>query len=242
MLVDHEKCTGCGLCVPYCPVQAISVVDRKAHIDQEACLECGTCGRNRVVKCPRQALYENPNVYKRPRSIRKYFSDPMATHLETKVPGRGTEEVKSNDVTGRVKRGQVGIAIEVGRPSVGASYRDVEKITMALAKHQISYEELNPITYLMEDVAKGTFTEEAKQSRVVSAIIEFVAPENQLEEILGTLKEVAKEIDTVFSLDLIARFTEDNKIPVFPELERLGIEPRPNAKINLGLGRPIKEE
>jgi hypothetical protein len=166
----------------------------------------------------------------------------MATHVETKVPGRGTEEVKSNDVTGRVKRGQVGIAIEVGRPSVGASYRDVEKITMALAKHQISYEELNPLTHLMEDVSKGTFTEEAKQARVVSAIIEFVVPESQLEEILVTLMDVAKKIDTVFSLDLIARFPEDGSLPTFPQLERLGIQPRPNNKINLGLGRPLKEE
>lgn len=242
MLVDHDKCIGCGICVPYCPVQAISVKDGKAHIDQEACLECGTCGRDRIVKCPRGALYENPDIYKRPRSIRKYFSDPMAYHVETKVPGRGTEEVKSNDVTGRVKRGQVGIAIEVGRPSVGASYRDVEKITMALAKHQIRYEDQNPITYLMDDVSKGTFTEEAKQSKVVSAIIEFVVPESQLEDILKTLMDVEKEIDTVFSLDLIARFREDNSIPTFPQLERLGIEPRPNAKINLGMGRPLKEE
>jgi len=242
MLVDHDKCIGCGICVPYCPVQAISVQDGKAHIDQEACLECGTCGRDRIVKCPRGALYENPDIYKRPRSIRKYFSDPMAYHVETKVPGRGTEEVKSNDVTGRVKRGQVGIAIEVGRPSVGASYRDVEKITMALAKHQIRYEDQNPITYLMDDVSKGTFTEEAKQSKVVSAIIEFVVPESQLEDILKTLMDVEKEIDTVFSLDLIARFREDNSIPTFPQLERLGIEPRPNAKINLGMGRPLKEE
>lgn len=242
MLVDHEKCSGCGICVPYCPVQAISIRDRKAYIDQEVCLECGTCGRQRIVKCPRQALYESPDVFKRPRSIRKYFSDPMATHVETKVPGRGTEEVKSNDVTGRVKRGQVGIAIEVGRPSVGASYRDVEKITMALAKHQISYEELNPLTHLMEDVSKGTFTEEAKQARVVSAIIEFVVPESQLEEILVTLMNVAKKIDTVFSLDLIARFPEDGSLPTFPQLERLGIQPRPNNKINLGLGRPLKEE
>ena len=242
MLVSQEKCSGCGVCIPYCPARAISISDKKANIDQELCLECGTCGRINIVKCPRQALYENPDVFKRPRSIRKYFSDPMATHLETKVPGRGTEEVKSNDVTGRVKKGQVGIAIEVGRPSVGASYHDVEKITMALAKYNIKYEELNPITHLMNEVSKGTFTEEAKQARVVSTIIEFVVPENQLEDILSTLMEVSKKIDTVFSLDVIARFQADYELPAFPAFERLGIEPRPNNKINLGLGRPLKEE
>ncbi len=242
MLINEERCIGCCMCVPYCPANAISVEEQKAHIDQEACLECGTCGRLRIVKCPKQAIYENPDIFKRPRSIRKYFSDPMATHVETKVPGRGTEEVKSNDVTGRVKKGQVGLAIEVGRPSLGASYRDVEKITMALAQYHVVYEEKNPITHLLQDISRGIFTEEAKQCRVISTIIEFVVPESQLRDILRTLMEVQKEIDTVFSLDLIARFREEYEMPVFAELEEFGISPRPNSKINLGMGKPIKEE
>lgn len=36
------------------------------------------------------------------------------------VPGRGTEEVKTNDVTGRVDKKHYGIAVEMGRPSVAA--------------------------------------------------------------------------------------------------------------------------
>ena len=105
MVVDQELCIGCGRCVPYCPVRAISIVNKKAVIDQELCVECGTCGRkNNIVKCPRNALHEREDVTKHPRSIRKFFSDPMATHVETKVPGRGTEEVKTNDVTGRVDK------------------------------------------------------------------------------------------------------------------------------------------
>ncbi|BCV24815.1 DUF362 domain-containing protein [Gelria sp. Kuro-4] len=242
MHIDQEKCIGCGICVSYCPANAITVENRKARIDAGKCLECGTCGRTRVVRCPRGAITEEETVYQRPRSIRKYFSDPMAYHVETKVPGRGTEEVKTNDVTGRVRRGQVGIAIEMGRPVLGASFVDIEKVTMALAREGITtFERDNPLTHLMADPARGIFTEEAKQCRVVSAIIEFTIPVEMLERTVATLKEVAKEIDTVFSLDLICRLDENGSIPVMAQLESLGIKPRLNAKINLGLGKPLKE-
>jgi hypothetical protein len=47
--------------------------------------------------------------------------------------GRGTAEVKTNDVTGRVKEGEAGFVIEFGRPSVGARFRDIQEMTKALA-------------------------------------------------------------------------------------------------------------
>jgi len=241
MLIDKEKCSGCGICLPYCPYAAISIADEVAAIDQDKCVECGNCIRERVVRCPQKAIYEpREQIIGTPREIRRYFSDPATTHGITGVPGRGTEEVKTNDVTGRVCRGEIGIAIEMGRPCLGTNYAEVEKVTTALVRFGIEFEECNPLTHLMADPAKGTFKEEYKKETVLSSIIEFTAKIEQTEEILQVIKEVAKEIDTVFSLDLICCFDEDGTIPVLPTLQRIGMNPRQNAKVNLGLGRPYK--
>jgi len=50
--VDREKCTGCGLCVDACPVEAISLENDKAKVDEEKCTECGRC----VEECPNEAI------------------------------------------------------------------------------------------------------------------------------------------------------------------------------------------
>ena len=104
MEIDSDVCVGCGICVPYCPMTAISLNNGLAIIDLEKCVECGTC--KRVVDCPTDAITETPLEW--PRSIRKFFSDPVSEHKETGIPGRGTEEMKTNDVTERFGYGEAG--------------------------------------------------------------------------------------------------------------------------------------
>jgi|SRR5680860_205022 len=241
MLIDKDKCSGCGLCLPYCPYAAINLEDKIAVIDQDLCVECGNCIRQRVVRCPKKAIYEpRKKIYGTPREVRRFFSDPATTHGVTGVPGRGTEEVKTNDVTGRVCRGEIGIAVELGRPCLGTTFSEVEKVTTALAKLGVEFEESNPLTHLMDDPAKGTFKEEYKQETVLSAIVEFNAKIDKMTTLLTTIKKVAQEIETVFSLDLICCFEEDGSIPVLPILEQLEMSPRVNSKVNIGMGRPYR--
>ena len=61
-------------------------------------------------------LEEGVMKLRRPRSIRAAFSDPTVVHAGTGVGGRGTEEIKTNGVTGRLQEGEVGIVVEIGRP------------------------------------------------------------------------------------------------------------------------------
>ena len=239
MRIDQEKCSGCGICIPYCPANAITIVNKKAQIDEDACFECGNCSRIRVVRCPKKAFFEQPGLYEGIRAARKFFSDPMTTHSVTKIPGRGTEEVKTNDVTGRVVRGQIGIAIEMGRPCLGTSMEQVEKMTSALGTLGIEFEEMNPLTHLMDDREKGTIKPEYMNEKMVSAIIEFGIPVSQMVPVINVIKDVANKLDTVFSLDMIYRFEEDGSLPIVPVLEDMGIRVRKNSKVNLGLGRPV---
>lgn len=51
-LVDSSVCTGCGICVDVCPVQAIEMVDDIAKVNPEKCTGTGTC----VEACPVQAI------------------------------------------------------------------------------------------------------------------------------------------------------------------------------------------
>ncbi|MDZ4169297.1 MAG: DUF362 domain-containing protein [Coriobacteriia bacterium] len=51
--VGAEKCTACGKCVSWCPVDAIAITpDRIARIDYERCYGCGEC----VAACPYAAI------------------------------------------------------------------------------------------------------------------------------------------------------------------------------------------
>lgn len=41
--IDTGKCTGCRVCFKWCPVQAISLLNKKAVIDPKKCVGCGDC-------------------------------------------------------------------------------------------------------------------------------------------------------------------------------------------------------
>ncbi|HEX2924254.1 MAG TPA: (4Fe-4S)-binding protein, partial [Chloroflexota bacterium] len=211
--------------------------DGVATIDDDACVECGTC--ERAAPCPTKAIYRQPEAFKWPRSVRTAFSDPLVPHKETGVRGRGTEEVKTNDVTGRFKRGRIGMAMEFGRPGVGSDFGDVEKMTMALARIGVHFEPLNPLTFLMEDTTTGKIKDEVKGEKVLSAIVEFETEPSKLAEIVPVVREVAGQIKSVFSWCAVTRLGPNKEIPIMGRLKELGLEPRINAKVNVGLGRPL---
>jgi hypothetical protein len=215
----------------------------KSAVDQEKCYECGTCLRSEI--CPVNAIEESPGVYDYPRALRKYFSDPTAPHALTGISGRGTEESKTNDVTNRVGPGQVGFAVEVGRPTVGMSLPDVQKIARALA--QAGFNEIepeNPFNDMIRDHKTGDLKPELLTERVLSAIFETTIAPSRLGLALRTLKQVAREIDSVFVVDVITPVGPNLAIPgeILRIIETEGLTWRPNAKNNLGLGRANGEK
>lgn len=239
MYIDQEKCIQCNICIPYCPVDAI--VDNKekgiVEIVYDECVECGVCRYSEV--CPTDALTQQEMAF--PRILRSQFSNPLISHPDTGVPGRGTEEMKTNEVTGRFKKGMAGVAIEMGRPGTGTRLYDVEKIAMALAPVGVNFEPHNPVTHLMTDKSTGKMREDVLNEKSLSAIVEFDIPQSKLEAVFEALKEVTPKIDTVYSLDLACRL-EDGFNPVLEVANKSGFNVSINGKTNVGLGKPLAKE
>ena len=233
MIIDEEKCIGCESCLNWCPMGAIRMGEEKAVIDQQECVECNVC--RRVEICPVDAFAQPPLEW--PRSVRAIYSDPLNVHKETGLAGRGTEEIKTNDVTGRFRRGIAGVAIEVGRPGVGAKLKELEKLSMALARYGVAFEPKNPLTNLI-DPRTGQLPAEIREEKVLSAIIEFAVDETKLLDVLALIQETAKGLETVISMDVACRAAQDGTWPCERILKEAGISYRPNAKINVGLGKP----
>jgi len=235
---------------------------RRATINRDECVECYSCYNGlsqehlnptmvRTIRkvfqamrvrfdpepdvCPTAAF--EPDELAWPRVVRRAFSDPRVPHESTGVEGRGTEEGKTNDVSGRVKVGEVGFTIEFGRPGVGVWFRDIQKACTALARAGVTFEKKNPITSLMADVATGTLREDIMNEKLMSAIVEIKVPVSRTEEIVRLVWDIEKQVDTVVALGVGTRCDEDgDEEVVAPILESLGYRLQ-RAKTNTGLGR-----
>lgn len=89
------------------------------------------------------------------------------------------------------------------------------------------------------DPQTGDLIPELLDERVLSAIIEMQVKKERLAEILRVIKQVIPELDSVFTLDVATMLEPGLTVPsdVLKAIEAEGFSWRPNAKINMGLGR-----
>jgi len=262
--INPGKCVACGNCTYVCTMGAIYIdpVIKRATVDNDECVECYACFNGmsqehlnptlvRMLRrlfqmmrlrfdpepdvCPTAAF--EPEELTWPRVVRRAFSDPRVPHESTGVEGRGTEEVKTNDISGRVQRGEAGLTIEFGRPGVGVRFHEIQLMTRTLAQAGVAFEKRNPVTTLMTDVAAGEIRQDILNEKILSAIVEIKVPVARVEEVIGLVHDVERRIDTVVSIGVGARCDEDGEEhEVLAVLERLGYKLE-RAKTNVGLGR-----
>lgn len=184
--------------------------------------------------CPTSAIV--PDELNWPRTVRRAFSDVQASHEDTGVQGRGTEEVKTNDVTGRVGAEDVGFVVELGRPAVGARFRDIDLVTRRLAAAGVRFERDNPVTGLMVDEGVGAVRADILDEKVMSAIVEFKVGLEEVPDVLEGIERVADEVDTVIAVGASTRCDAGGENGLEAVLDGAGYAPV-RAKTNLGLGR-----
>ncbi len=234
----------------------------RATINEEACVECGTCYRGmsqeqlnptmvrtirKLAKAVRLRFEPEPDVcpttafvmneLEMPRLVRQVFSDPVVEHKSTGIKGRGTEEVKTNDVHPRVAVGEVGYTIEFGRPGIGVYFRDIQEMTRELAGLGVAFEAKNPISHLMTDKSTGDLRTDILNEKILSGIVEIKTTAHEVPAVLDAVQRVSKRIDTVMAVGISTRCDERGEDGVLaPLLEELGYSFY-RAKTNMGLGR-----
>ncbi len=262
MHIDNNRCIGCANCVPVCPMGAIHITDDGfSEISQEVCVECYACYKGMSCEnlpqqptrffrgvlaffklrfqpdpdiCPTGAI--TPDELTWPRVIRRTFSDPEVPHEVTGVTGRGTLEVKTNDISGRIKEGEIGFTVEFGRPGVGVYFKEVDGVCQRLAKLPLEFQKQNPVTALMTDVKTGKLQDDVLNEKVLSCIVEFKAKADDMADILKIIEEEARKLDTTLALGVAVRCDSNGNDPIQKQLKALGYDAW-RGNINMGLGR-----
>ncbi|MEW6080265.1 MAG: 4Fe-4S binding protein [Bacillota bacterium] len=52
--VEGRVCDNCGACIEVCPVEAISRLDGRLHVDPDMCTQCGAC----IEECPHGVIVD----------------------------------------------------------------------------------------------------------------------------------------------------------------------------------------
>lgn len=111
--INPDKCIGCSLCVNDCPVENITIVNKKAKINSQTCVKCGHC----LAVCPKAAIsmtgFDEPPIefdvqptinseelleaLRARRSIRQFKDKPIPDDIIKKIieAGRWTPTAKN---------------------------------------------------------------------------------------------------------------------------------------------------
>ena len=155
---------------------------------------------------------------------------PRYEHGETQSDSRTRYSEVIEDIPLAVR-----YVVEFGRPTVGVRFRDIEKMTRALAEIGIEFEPKNPVTHMMTDRKAGIIRDDILNEKILSAIVEFKTRLENVPAVLRRVDEVSKTLDTVVAVGVSTRCDQSGESALDAVLSEEGFE-AVRGKTNLGLG------
>jgi len=86
--VEKTMCIGCGVCVDECPVDAVSMSDQTASIDDLLCIRCGRCHD----VCPQEAVRHDSERIPQEIEANIDWTTRLLDHFHTAEEKRGLIE------------------------------------------------------------------------------------------------------------------------------------------------------
>jgi len=206
-------------------------VEAQAEIDRYLCVECGVCFDTGI--CPVLAFEEDHDDL---ADLKRLFGRLLATFPGGKAMGRSGGygyDVKTNDVTGKIAEGKVGLRLELGRPVGGITLGDVEHMRRYL--EGCGWQPGLSARY--RNLMEAGFSEDMLTHRILTSFFEFVLNPEEIPDLVHCAKQHVMDSGLWMSVNVVGRIPTIDRVEAI--LKDAGLDIEPVAKMNLGMGRRI---
>ena len=154
MLVNDEKCIGCGLCAKDCLLDCIKVKEGKAKIRNLTCFKCGHC----IAVCPKNAVYSDEYNMDEVKEYNKDNFSISSENLLNFIKFRRT--TRQFNISKEVEFEKIQKIIEAGRYTPTASNaQDVSYIVVKENIEKLKVLTLETLNRLGENILKSDNSE-----------------------------------------------------------------------------------
>lgn len=137
LVIDKDKCIGCGLCVTDCVMYILEVKNGKAQLKNDSCIGCGHC----IAVCPTNAVsltnLDMDEVIELPKDFSKVNPDDFLMTIKT---SRSIRQFKETEVEKEV----IDKIIEAGRFT--ATAQNKQDVSYIVVNNKESIDKIEQIT------------------------------------------------------------------------------------------------
>lgn len=203
--INESKCVGCGLCEKDCTHHAIRVMDGKAHMIAESCMECGHC----VAICPKKAVSMNGYDMNEVKEYNADKFDISADIVLNRIKFRRSVRQFKKQAVEKEKIEQI---IEAGRfTPTGSNKQKIRYVVMENPEEKI------------EDEAVKTFKKVVSLAKIISKFVSLPHDVSKYHVERGFFFHGAPTVIFVISEDEVDASLASTNMENMAEAEGLGV-------------------